>query len=114
MNHSRGSTRLPRGMALLFLLLEPRHRDLFAGDLLEEYERFVLPMRTANRARLWLWSQALRGSLVGFAHRIFDRSSAARTFFSGGGLGGGGGNMDMLGQDLRYAGRRLIAPPWSP
>lgn len=101
---------LPRGVALLLRLLEPRHRDLVAGDLLEEYERFVLPTRGRRGARRWLWAQAFRGSLVGFGHRVLDWTTE-RFDPSGGGSGGGGAHMDILRQDLKYAARRLIASP---
>jgi len=105
------SARLPKGVTLLLLLLEPRHRDLFAGDLLEEYEQFVLPVEGIRRAKRWLWSQAFRGSLVGFAHRVVDLYDGVRTRLVGGDSGGGGGHMDKLHQDLKYAVRRLVANP---
>ncbi len=76
MSGAPDSVRLPLGVTLLLLLLEPRHRDLFAGDLIEEYERFVVPTRSSGSARRWLWSHAFRGSLVGFAHRVFDLTAA--------------------------------------
>jgi len=105
------SGRLPRGIALLLLLMERRHREVFAGDLMEEYERFMVPELGDKKARRWLWSQAFRGALVGFLHRTVDLSASVREKFEGGVAGGGGGNMDMLIQDLRYAIRRLIASP---
>lgn len=106
---------LPKGMGLLLLLLAPRHRDVFAGDLLEEYEHFIVPSRSPGAARRWLWWQAIRGTLVGGAHRMYDWVKGAGTAMSGGqpnGNGRGGArHMDRLWQDLKYAVRGLRSSP---
>ena len=86
---------LPRGVGLLLLLLDPRHRDLFAGDLLEEYQRFVLPTRGRSAGRLWLWRNALKGTAVGFTHRVYDK---IRGFVGPGGKAPNGGR-DHAGVD---------------
>ena len=39
---SGGSPKLPRGAGLFLALMKPSHRELFVGDLLEEYELHVL------------------------------------------------------------------------
>lgn len=114
MRHPPPSARLTGAMKVFLHLVDPRHRDLFEGDLLEEYEHHVLPARGRAAAHRWLWGQVLRGSLVALGHRVYDRSCGRRQARgSGRGTGGigGSGHMERLWQDVRYALRRLVASP---
>jgi macrolide transport system ATP-binding/permease protein len=104
----------PLALRLLALLIARKHREAFLGDLLEEYEDFILPDQGLAAARLWLWTTALRGVTLGFGHRVRNWiGSAVRV------LGFGSGpdtppkrdQMDILIQDLRYALRRLARSP---
>ena len=105
-------------LRVLLLLLPQRHREVFLGDLMEEYETFVSPGRSAAAARWWFWTTAMRGLALGFAHRVYDvvRRPLARLAASPhegrlGGRGRGRGQMDILLQDLRYALRRVARSP---
>ena len=105
--------KLPRFAALFLLLMKPPHRDLFVGDLLEEYQVHVLPSRGHRAARRWMWGHLLRGTTTAAVHRIYDRL-AGRT--DGGPKGDnhrgrGGMGMGSWTQDLRIAGRNLARRP---
>ncbi|GMR12560.1 MAG: ABC transporter permease [Gemmatimonadota bacterium] len=105
---------LPRGIRLLLRLLPQEYRDACEGDLIEEYERYVIPSRSRRAAKVWLWRSASKGALVGFGYRLYDLFTSE----SGTSDGRGGrhprmgvGQMDIVAQDLRYALRRLVASP---
>lgn len=105
----------PVWLRLLSRLLPYRHREPFLGDLMEEYETFIRPGRSPRAARAWLRRQAFKAALTGSAYRIHD---AARRWGHALGVTGRRGSdhrgrdpMDILGQDLRYAVRRLFASP---
>ena len=98
------------------LLIPPRHREAFLGDLLEEYQDFVVPERGPGAARVWLWATAFRGAALGFGHRIKDGLRGVGRAFGFGRPSGSSerpnrGHMDILSQDLRYALRRLARSP---
>jgi hypothetical protein len=54
--------------AVLRILVNPRDRDMIAGDLIEEYRETVIPARGAFRARIWycrqVWSFLCADSLA--------------------------------------------------
>ncbi len=107
---------VPRALRLLALLIPRRHREAFLGDLLEEYEDFVIPEKGPGAARAWLWATAFRGAVIGFAYRT--KNGLGRTV-NALGFGRPSGSsehpkrdqMDILNQDLRYALRRLARSP---
>jgi putative ABC transport system permease protein len=95
-------------------LLPVEHREHVLGDLMEEYQEFVRPQRTKAAARRWLWSSALRTAGTGFAKRITRAAGRSIEFMAPGGSSDGErgrGMMDAIGQDLRYALRRLVKNP---
>jgi putative ABC transport system permease protein len=107
-------TGLPWGIRLLLRLVPREHRDPLAGDLIEEFEHYVLPSRSHRSARAWLWRSAIKGSVAGLLNRVYDRMAGApgkRGGHAANHHGKGAGQMDMLAQDLRYALRRLVASP---
>lgn len=52
--------RLPRG--LLRILVPRSSRDVLIGDLDEEFERHVAPVRSPARAAWWYWTQVLKSA----------------------------------------------------
>ena len=54
----------PPGLAreLLRRLVPPRSRDVLVGDLDEEFERHVVPVRSPTRAAWWYWTQVLKST----------------------------------------------------
>ncbi len=106
----------PVALRLLALLIPRTHREAFLGDLLEEYEDFVVPEKGPGAARAWLWRTAFRGAAVGFGHRIKNGLGRAVRAL---GFGRASGpfehptrdQTDILSQDLRYALRRLARSP---
>ena len=106
----------PFGLRLMALLIHPRHREVFLGDLLEEYQDFVVPERGPGAARVWLWAMAVRGAALGFGHRVKNGLRGVGRAFGFGRPSGSSerpnrGHMDILSQDLRYALRRLARSP---
>ena len=112
---------VPLVVRLLGFLIPRRHREAFFGDLLEEYEDFILPDRGPSAARMWLWTTAFRGVTIGFGHRVksgIGTALRALGFDSGSAPHGSRRNgsskrdqMDILSHDLRYALRRLARSP---
>jgi predicted permease len=102
----------PLWLRFLSRFLPARHREVFLGDLIEEYEARRLRPGRPGPARRWLVAQALRSAVDGLAHRSYDAVRRIRRA-----LGSGGGprprrnQMDILAQDLKYAVRRLFGSP---
>ncbi len=104
----------PWWLLVLSRCLPARHRDLFVGDLLEEYSRFVRPARGEGAARRWLWRQGWRGVLTGLAYRMGGgarRKARQMSKRARGPVAGGRAGLDSVSQDLRYAVRALKGSP---
>lgn len=104
------------GLRILAGFLPAKHRELFLGDLIEEYEQFILPSRSALGARTWLWQHAFRAAGHGIRQRIVNGVQwVGRIMGMGGPPAGrkdsGRSQMDILITDLRYAFRRLSRSP---
>jgi putative ABC transport system permease protein len=99
----------PPSLAALLLsaLLPEEERECLLGDLVEEYERFVLPDRGPLRARLWFWQQAIRSlpAIVRLRHRSRRRASHRSHPMRG------VGPMFDLWHDVRYGARVLWKTP---
>ena len=77
--------RIPLGIRLLARLLPREDREVFLGDLQEEYQEHVLPRMGKAAARRWFWRMALGGIAAGVGDRIgVLRRPTRRSSFDGG------------------------------
>lgn len=109
---------IPRGSGLFLLLVAPRHREHFLGDLLEEYRGHVLPGSHPAAARRWWWTQLVRGSLVALFHRVYNLLHDHGQSVGTAGFGGArhedsnrSWDVDGLWRDFKYSLRRLAGSP---
>jgi predicted permease len=106
--------RAPRLPALLITWTLPHHeRGALVGDLDEEYEARIRPLRGKLRADAWYWNQALRSIIPNLRRRrhraaIPDHPHPAHP---GRSQAPRGLSMDKLHLDLRLALRTLRARP---
>ena len=56
---------------VLSIVLDPAIRKAVVGDLIEEYQTFILPTVGSRRAKLWLWSQASRSAASFLGRRVW-------------------------------------------
>lgn len=111
MTTSRGRQRPPRLAAWLIATLAPRGEgESAAGDLDEEFERFVLDELGSRGARRWYWRQVLFSLPGAFARRLLG-TEVARAARRTGNRHERGLFMDGLLRDLRHSLRSLRARP---